>query len=240
VSKIKYFFSERGTDLNIFEKSARVSSEQVLIGCVLALCLLFSGTGQAEQGNQPSGKLDASSDAAPKKEAKQAEPSGDIPTLGPADAPVVIVEFSDFQCPYCARAAKTMEELKKFYGNKIRFEFRHFPLKFHKDAQLAAEAAEEARLQGKFWEYRALLFENARQLKRQDLESYAQQLELDLGKFRAALDNHTHAPVIERDIAAGKSHGVRGVPGFVINGELTSGAKPFDSFRQLIDPHLTQ
>jgi len=108
---------------------------------------------------------------------------------GPADAKVNIVAFSDFQCPFCSRVVPTLHEIEKTYGNKVRVFFRHNPLPFHADAPLASEAAVAAEQQGKFWEMHDKLFANQQNLKRPDLEKYAQEVGLDMGKFKAALDS---------------------------------------------------
>ena len=108
---------------------------------------------------------------------------------GPANAKVNIVAFSDFQCPFCSRVVPTLAQIEKEYGNKVRIFFRHNPLPFHADAPLASEAAIAAEAQGKFWEMHDKLFANQQNLKRPDLEKYAQELGLDVGKFKAALDS---------------------------------------------------
>ena len=116
---------------------------------------------------------------------------------GPADAKVTIVEFSDFQCPFCSRVVPTIQQIEKEYGNKVRVIFRHNPLPFHQDAPLAAEAAVAAQAQGKFWEMHDKLFANQQNLKRPDLEKYAQEIGLDRGTFKAALDSSKGQEQIE-------------------------------------------
>ncbi|NRA34711.1 MAG: thioredoxin domain-containing protein [Polyangiaceae bacterium] len=156
---------------------------------------------------------------------------------GPANAKVVIQEFSDFQCPFCGRVNPTMARIMKEYGNKVRIVWRHHPLPFHKDAPLASEAAQEAFAQKgskAFWAYHDKLFQNQKSIKRPDLDKYATELGLDMGKFKVALDTHKHKAVLDADMAAAKKAGVRGTPAFTINGYFLSGAQPFEKFDKLI------
>ncbi len=163
------------------------------------------------------------------------------PAKGAKDALVTIVEYSDFQCPFCTRVEPTITQLLKDYAGKLRVVWRNNPLPFHRDAMLAAEAALEAKAQGgdeKFWQYHKLLFDNQRNLKREDLEKYANQVGLDAGKFKEALDQHKHKRKIEADMALGKRMGARGTPAFFINGRFLSGAQPASRFKDIIDDEL--
>jgi protein-disulfide isomerase len=157
---------------------------------------------------------------------------------GPATAPVTIVEFSDFQCPFCGRVVPTLGQIEKKYGGKVRVYFRHFPLPFHQDAPLASEAALAADAQGKFWEMHDKLFSNQQAIKRPDLERAAQELGLDMGKFKAALDQGTYKKRIEEDKALGQTLGVDGTPAFFINGRSLVGAVPASEFEKIIDEEL--
>src|SRR3954465_10585273 len=137
---------------------------------------------------------------------------------GPADAKVNIVAFSDFQCPFCSRVVPTLQQIEKEYPKQVRVFFRHNPLPFHADAPLAAEAAVAAEQQGKFWEMHDKMFTNQQNIKRPDLEKYAQELGLDMGKFKAALDGNTGKGRIDGDLALGRQLNVQGTPNFFING----------------------
>lgn len=129
--------------------------------------------------------------------------------------------------------------MEEQYGDRIRIVFRQFPLPMHQNAQLAAEASLEAHAQGKFWEYHDKLFENQRALAREDLERYAEELGLNMTRFRAALDNHTHAAEVQADQQASQASGARhGTPAFFINGRLLQGAQPIDAFKAAIDAAL--
>ena len=165
---------------------------------------------------------------------------GDSYARGPENAPVTIFQFSEFQCPFCARVEPTVEEIRKAYGDKVRIVFKNFPLRLHQNAKLASEAALAAGAQGKFWEMQALLFQNQKNLVRPALSDYARQLGLDVAAFDAALDAHTYAAQVDKETAEGRSVGVTGTPSFVINGKLVRGAVSFESFKAEIDAALSQ
>ncbi len=166
------------------------------------------------------------------------------PSRGARGARVVIQQFSDFQCPFCARVEPTLAQLEKKYSGRLRIVWRNLPLPFHTNAQLAAEAAYEAFTQkgnDGFWRYHDLLFTHQRDpggLERPALEVYAAQLGLDMTRFRNALDNHTHAGVVQADADIAKAAGIQGTPGFVINGFFVSGAQPQEAFERVIDAIL--
>jgi len=157
---------------------------------------------------------------------------------GPENAPITIVEFSDFQCPYCSRANESVEQVMKAYPNQVRLVFRHFPLDFHQQAPKAAEASLCAQDQGKFWEMHDKLFANQKALEVPALKGYAKELGLDTGKFDKCLDSGEKAATVQADLADGKKVGVNGTPAFFINGVLLSGAQPFDEFKSVIDSEL--
>jgi protein-disulfide isomerase len=138
---------------------------------------------------------------------------------GPRDAPVTLVEYGDFQCPYCGKAYQEMKRLQQMLGDQLCFVFRHFPLtQLHPDALQAAEAAEAAGVQGRFWEMHDLLFENQDALDEPDLVSYAEELGLDLDRFTRDLEEHRFVERIERDLIEGTRSGVHGTPTFFLNG----------------------
>jgi len=163
---------------------------------------------------------------------------GDDPIYGSPDAPVIIVEFSDFQCPYCSRVNPTMEQVKSTYGDKVAIVFRDFPLPMHKEAPKAGEAAQCANDQGKFWEYHDKLFANQRALKDENLKAYAVELGLEVAAFDSCLDSGKYTAEVEEDKKAGAAVGVAGTPAFFVNGQFLNGARPFDSFKELIDAEL--
>lgn len=140
-----------------------------------------------------------------------------FPTQGAPDAPVTIVEFSDFECAYCSQLSPIMNQLLAVFDNKLKVVFRHFPLSVHRHAQKAHEAAECAGAQGKFWEYRDLLFENFDKLEKEDLIAYAQKLDLDLEKFKQDLDSGKFADRVHQDIREGRRLRVHSTPSLFIN-----------------------
>ncbi|MFP2960145.1 thioredoxin domain-containing protein [Myxococcus sp. 1LA] len=157
---------------------------------------------------------------------------------GPEGAPVTIVEFSDFQCPFCSRANPALAQVQQEYGDKVRIVFRHFPLDFHKEAPKASEASLCAGDQGKFWEMHDALFANQQALGVDALKKHAADLKLDTAKFNACLDSGEKGAIVQKDLAEGKQAGVTGTPAFFINGILLSGAQPFDEFKSIIDAEL--
>jgi protein-disulfide isomerase len=138
---------------------------------------------------------------------------------GPADAAVTLVEYGDYECPYCGAAYPIVKELQARMGNMLRFVFRNFPITTsHPRAEQAAEAAEAAAAQGRFWEMHDLLYENQRRLRDQDLHAYAEQLGLDVEQFDKDLAEHVHAPRVREDFMSGVRSGVNGTPSFYVNG----------------------
>jgi len=160
------------------------------------------------------------------------------PARGPSNAPVTIVEFSDFQCPYCGREVPVIERLMKEYDGKIRLVFRHYPLDFHPFAQKAAEAAACAQEQGKFWELHDKMFGNQSKLGVDDLKGYAKAVGLDVAKFDKCLDSGEKKPLVEEDVKAGGEAGVSGTPAFFINGVFINGAQPYEHMKQAVDREL--
>jgi thiol-disulfide isomerase/thioredoxin len=159
-------------------------------------------------------------------------------TRGPEEAPVTIIEFTDFQCGFCKRTVKVLNEIAEIYGDKVRVVFRDFPLFIHPEAQKAHEAAQCARDQGKFWPYHDMLFENQRAMKPDNLKAYAEDLGLDTAKFNACLDDGVKESVVKADMEAGREIGVSGTPAFYINGRFLNGAQPFENFERIIDDEL--
>jgi len=174
----------------------------------------------------------------PDPAARYAATIGDAQTKGPSDALVTIVMFEDFQCPFCSRAAATVEKVKKEYGQDVRLVFKHNPLPFHKAAMPAAMASEAAGRQGKFWKMHDLLFDNQKALEEQDLLRYAKKLRLNRKRFKRDLRDQALEQKIKDQQAQSQKLGARGTPAFFINGRFLSGAQPFDSFAKLIDEEL--
>jgi protein-disulfide isomerase len=180
---------------------------------------------QREAQNQP-----LSADVQAKLAAK------DAPSFGPENAKVTLVEFSDFQCPYCSRAAEVTHKIRERYGDKVRFVFRQFPLDFHKQAHLAAQAALAAHQQGKFWEFHDLLFANQNALGRDQLEQYAKQL--NLTNIDQALDSAKYKAAVDADVSLGSQVAVNGTPTLFINGKRIANPTDFDVVSKAIEEAL--
>ena len=149
---------------------------------------------------------------------------------GPADASVTLLEYGDYQCPYCGAAYPIVKQVQQAMGDGLRFVFRNFPISTsHPHAEQAAEAAEAAAAQGQFWPMHDLLYENQQHLETQDLVGYAQQLGLDAERFRRELDEGLHAARVHEDFMSGVRSGVNGTPSFYVNGVRYEDAYDFDT-----------
>lgn len=157
---------------------------------------------------------------------------------GPENAPIEMIEFSDFQCPFCLRANPTVKQVLDAYGDRIHFVYRHYPLPNHPNARPAAEAAECAAEQQQFWPYHDRLFANAAKLSTADLKQAAKDLGLDAARFNACVDARKYKAQVDEDVQAGTAAGVDGTPSFFINGRIITGAQSFDAFKRLIDDEL--
>jgi protein-disulfide isomerase len=162
----------------------------------------------------------------------------DNPGKGPADAPVQIVEFSDFECPFCGQVTPTVRRIADTYGDRVRIVYLDLPLPIHPNAVRAAEAAQCAFAQDKFWDYHDRLFANQKALQPEHLKQYAVDLGLDTAKFNACLDQGSTSESVKRDMREAEAAGVSSTPYFFINGRVVSGARPFEVFKQLIDEEL--
>jgi protein-disulfide isomerase len=149
---------------------------------------------------------------------------------GPADAAVTLVEYGDYECPYCGAAYPIVKQLQARMGDRLRFVFRNFPITTsHPHAEQAAEAAEAGAAQGRFWEMHDLLYENQTQLRDQDLHAYAEQLGIDVERFDKDLAEHVHAPRVREDFMSGVRSGVNGTPSFYINGARHDDSYDFET-----------
>lgn len=224
----------------------------VAIGVTLVLTLansyaLFQLTGKAVSAtgtNTGSGGINEippiQNPSQPTKVSVSAE---DDAVLGNANAPVTIIEFSDFECPFCGKFyTETLPSIKENYIDigKVKLVFRDFPLPFHPDAQKAAEAAECAGEQNKYWEMHDKIFENQNALSVANLKQYAKGMGLDSAQFNACLDSGKMASEVQKDLADGQGYGVSGTPTFFINGIELVGAQPYSVFDQLIKQALGQ
>jgi protein-disulfide isomerase len=164
----------------------------------------------------------------------------DDPVLGPDTAPVTIIQFADYQCPYCGKAQETMDEVMKKYDGKVKLVFRDFPLSFHENAQPAAVAANCAIPQGKFWPIHDAIMKDQRALTDADLQRLAQENGLDTTKWESCRKDPTLKDEIAKDEKDGSEVGVTGTPAFFINGIFLNGAQPFEKFSAIIDSELNK
>jgi protein-disulfide isomerase len=165
---------------------------------------------------------------------------GNAPAQGPADAPITLVEFSDFQCPFCGRVNPTIDQLQKDYAGKIRVVFRQHPLPFHPNAMPAAKASLAAKDQGKFWEMHKLLFANQQNLSEDTIQKLAKEAGLNMDKFMKDWKSNKYDSIIQEDIKFAEANGATGTPAAFINGVLIVGAQPPDAFKAVIDKLLEQ
>ncbi len=244
---------------SFFEMSPK---QGVVMGIALGIAVVsligfFSLLAKGQVTEEPAekvavnGNVNSNVNTAPAPTANPSEDTSDVSKLtgvlkdaqsdGPANAKVVLVEISDFQCPYCSRHAPTMDQIMKDYAGKVRRVWINFPLSsIHPNAQKAAEAAECAGDQNKFWEMHDKIFENQSALAVDNLKSYAKDLGLNTSKFDSCLDDGKYASKIQQQSQAAQAAGVSGTPGTFVNGELVKGAYPFETFKQLIDAELAK
>jgi protein-disulfide isomerase len=198
----------------------------ILIGSGIALGYTVRDLVSSGGGSGSNAELDAS--------------SKDDPSWGPADAKVTMVEFGDFQCPYCQQwYTSVYEKIHTTYGDKIRFLYRDFPLPIHPEAKPAAIAANCAGEQGRYWDYFQLLYAHT-DLGSAVYQNYAQQIGLNLSSFNSCLKSGRFNKEIALDIQDGQRMGVSGTPAFFINGRLISGLQPYEAFQQAIDEELSK
>jgi protein-disulfide isomerase len=164
--------------------------------------------------------------------------AGTSPAQGPADAPITLIEFSDYDCPFCKAARPVLKQVQERYPTQLRIVYKNFPLESHAKAKPAAEAAMCAAEQGKFWEYDQKLFEKAPQIEAEQLAPIAEEAGLDKAKFEECLNSHRSAAAVQADLDAGKKAGVTGTPAFFVNGVPIEAGRTLDGFAKAIDAEL--
>lgn len=160
------------------------------------------------------------------------------PVKGPADAKVTIIEFSDFQCPYCKKGKDVVDRLLAEYPKDVKVAFKHLPLPMHPEAKPSAAASIAAQKQGKFWEFHDQLFSNQHGLGKDLYEKIAKDLGLDLEKFKKDMNDPETMKLVEADAALAEKHGIQGTPGFFVGGVPVKGAYPIEYFKNIINRHL--
>lgn len=233
----------------LFSHPAALPGSVLLSALIISSSILVGGA-----RTSPPEQAVVVGDSAPKAAAPQAikdyaslvTPTS--PALGSEKAPVTIVEFSDFQCPFCRKFYNdAYQEIKKTYidTGKVRMVFRHYPLSFHPAARPAAIASQCAFDQGKFWEYHDLMFEEQDKQGQgtvtfgaAELKAWAQKLGMNASKFNSCLDSSEHGDIVDTDMKVAGTLGITGTPSFVVNGKLIVGAQPFSTFKEAIDAAL--
>ena len=212
-----------------------------ILGVLLIISIFTGGFGI---GSDSAGTAPSAAKAQPRAPSVNMDDLIDDDTVkGEANAPVTIIEWSDFECPFCARFySQTLGQIEEKYikTGKVRLVYRDFPLGFHANAQKAAEAAECAGEQGKFWEMHDQLFEKGVKGGVSGFKQYAADIKLDTSKFNSCLDSGKMASETAKDMQDGQAVGITGTPGFIINGQLISGAQPFSVFQQIIEAELAK
>lgn len=240
--------SERKRPTNKTEKLASVKGKNINTLSVIAAFALgilmgyfiwgFNATPEAQEALAAPQAADAPEAAAAPRDV----PTESFPSEGPDDAPIVIVEFSDFQCPFCTKwHNETYLPLLEEYPDQIKLVYRNFPLtSLHPDAYLSAEAAMCAGDQGRYWDYHEALFESIYGLSQDALKQYAEELALDTVSFDECLDSHKYQDFVRADMEYAMSIGVQSTPTFYVNGQLVVGAQPIQVFRQIIELELAK
>jgi protein-disulfide isomerase len=198
---------------------------------------LRESIGSAQQAAAPSRNAPTRA-ARPDPNRRYSVNTAGSPVKGNPEAKIAIVEFSDFQCPFCGRVGPTLEKITKEYADDVRIVFKHLPLRIHPKAPAAHAAAEAAHRQGKFWEMHDRIFGNQRALEDSDFVGYATELGLDVEKFNADRKSAEVSKRVAADSSEASKLGVTGTPAFFVNGRFVSGAQPFETFQKLIDEEL--
>lgn len=253
LSDLLGYARQLGLDMPLFQRRLRTGYYKGVVDRDWALAEslgvdstpTFFVNGQKLVGEQTAAQLQSAIEGKPVLSTSDAErPSvasldlSHSPVLGPTDAPITIIEFSDLQCPFCARVVPTVKELMKQYPTQIKLVFRNYPLDFHSDAQLAHQAALAAGEQGKFWEMHDLVFTDQESIKRDGLLEKARRLNLDMVKFRADLESDKIKSQIELDKQSGAALRVDGTPTFYVNSQEYSGAISLEQFQAAINKEL--
>ena len=227
--------------------AALIIGAAIVAGAMLVRSSLEASTVQLAALTEAVESAPAAAPAAPSRAARPSRPDPNrrysvntkgSPVKGNPDAKIAVVEFSDFQCPFCGRVTPTLDQIQREYGDQVRVVFKHLPLRIHPKAPGAHAAAEAAHQQGKFWEMHDLIFANQREMSEEKYIVYAEQIGLDADRFKKDVVAASTKKRIDADAAEASKLGVTGTPGFFVNGRFLSGAQPFSSFKTIIDEEL--
>jgi protein-disulfide isomerase len=223
---VGYFLGERQGEKGGVDLAARLEAIDTKLGELEKRPAAPAAAARAERPSLP-----------PAEALKVIQVAG-APVRGNPNAPVTIVEYGDFQCPYCLRSRPTLKQILDTYPQQVRLVYKHFPLSFHREAMNAHRASLAAGEQGKFWEMHDMIFDSPRDLAPETMRKHAEKLSLDLARFDADYKSDRIGKKIEADQAEGRKALVRGTPAFFVNGKMISGAQPFDAFKREIDAAL--
>ncbi|MBI2034614.1 MAG: DsbA family protein [Candidatus Levybacteria bacterium] len=240
-------FNLRGTSINTILVILLVIAAFIIGSLVTKVQYLEKNASQAEGTVSAAGTV-TNAPTAPARPTKLDVGIGKLPLLGDANAKVTIVEFSDFQCPFCRKFYnEALQQIKKDYidTGKVKLAYRHFPLSFHPMSMPSALASECANEQGRFWDYHDKMFEEQEKLGQgtvqytsDDLKTWAQNIGLNTTQFNTCLDSEKYKDKVQKDISEATAAGVNSTPTFSINGEIVEGAQPFNAFKTAIDRAL--
>lgn len=226
------------------DDSIRINKKSLrgfLVGMVIAAPIFIGGTFLLNNNGESNPAPNPNPNTNPPAEEQitlEFNINSDTHILGDKKAKVTMIVYSDFQCPYCSKHHATMKQVVEKYGDDVNLVWRNFPLSFHEYAVPAAQAAECAGEQGKFWEYADKLFENQADFANEPWLSLAGELGLNEGEFTSCVDTEKYKDRVAEDMNEGFGNGVEGTPATFVNGELISGALPFETFEQVIDSYL--
>ncbi len=241
-----------GKDKTVQEGLYVLSAAILVSTILLSISIVYAGNTMSINTDPETGNIQQIGQEAPQQAPSQEQlpppqpgavqvSEDDDAFLGNANAPVKIVEFSDYQCPFCARFySNTLPSLKKNFieTGKVKFVYRDFPLGFHQEAQPSAEAAECAGEQGKYWEMHDKIFENQQSMSTSSYKQWAADIGLNTEQFNSCLDSGKYASEVQKDFSDGQAAGVSGTPTFFINGKKVVGAQPYEAFEQVINQEL--
>lgn len=240
----EYYFQPPEKKENSSRPNLSIPISVIIAGLIIAGAVIVNGSGKngqiAQIQGSPANSGPSSLPTGQPSTTQTFEITKDNHIRGDFSAPITLVEFSDFECPFCARHYPTLTKIFDDYKGKVRLVYKHFPLSIHPNSQKAAEASECADEQGKFWEYHDKLFENlaASGYSVANFKQWAKDLGLNSGKFDECLDSGKFAQKVKDNFQEGSGKGVNGTPATFINGQLVSGALPYESFKQIIDSLL--
>jgi protein-disulfide isomerase len=260
MEQLKRVWNNNKTNIHVLERSIKMNKKRNLIVLVLLMVtFLIAGctdSGKIEKIDQTLKDIHASLEKIEEKIGKLPTstasrrptidynkvhniPIGKAAIKGDKNAPITVVEFSDFQCPYCARLQPTLVQVLNAYPKEVKLVYKHYPLAFHKQAKNAAKASEAAGEQGKFWEMHDLIFEKFNKLTDASFKEFAEQLGLDVNKFLADFNSNKYDQQIEGDINLARTVGVTGTPTLYMNGKRMQ-RRSFDDFKEAIENNLKQ